>query len=170
MLLLQVCGCAKTVQVTKQDTGFRWVEDRSIRFTNREELSRCLDISPDSFDKYLVLESEHTAPSDDKENSIRARLRYDVERKLVQLIKQKMEFTFKTSAASYWEIEHITMPVRYRMFSSYTEDAVQYKYIAVYRKSDMDIDNLLGYLPYEYKEPFLERMRQRMESDGSLWP
>ncbi len=172
ILLLTIISCTQTqeekVSVKVHEHDYVWIQDNTIRYNNSKELAACLGIKETEFEKYIIIESTKENDTDRSFSEIKKTMHYEVSRKIVLLIKQKMEFTFKKTVFAEWEIDQISMPVMYRMFKKMEDGKIYYRYIAVYKKSDMDINKLLQFLPYEYKEPFLDEIQKRMKME-STW-
>lgn len=167
-LLFTFVSCTQTQVVENYDNDFVWIQDSSVIYSNLEDMSRCLDIPVHEFGSYIVIEEDQKADSLSLEE-LTKRMHDVVSRKVVFLIKQKMQFTFKKTVYEEWLIEEINIPVKYRMFRKREQEQTLYRYIAVYKKKDMEINRLLQYLPYQYKKPFLDEIEKKMKTNRDIW-
>jgi hypothetical protein len=159
MFLLVTCTSVERAEYSDE---YVWIKDKNLKFQDKSDLSKCLNIPVSKLNEYSFLVIEEFYEEEINYIDIQSKLQLKLEKKIVQLIKSKMEMTFKETIYDDWQFQRITLPVKYRMFIKETKRGTYYKYIAVYYSDDMSITKLLKYLPYEYKEPFLEKLRERI--------
>lgn len=137
------------------------IENGTSRLEIRSEFAECYGISPEEIDDYELYKITETISVSLSETERVTILQKKVSSVIAGEILSKLKNAFGQNVEEYWNLERITIPVKYRSFRKTYDGKKDITVIGIIPKKEMTPRALIKYLPLEYKMQFIEKKEDK---------
>jgi hypothetical protein len=133
---------------------------------NAAEFAACFGIEKGKIDQYYIFEKGSKGSAAETDQTA-ARLKSLVADMIVDEIMKRLEQSFGNDLTANWRLESISMPVPFRTFVRTQDGAAEVKVFALVKKSDLEPQALIRFLPLEYKMKLIQPGREDYRELGN---
>lgn len=153
----------KSVVPEKKETIFRCERDQSLIYDSIDGFCKCVGIESAELQSYAVLKTDEHLDSFSSPVPTE-RMREILMQRLVTEIKKELYRAFSEYAPEPWATEKILVPVKFALFVK-RGATLEVRAVLLYKKDDIGAERVLKYLPLEYKQFYLEKMKIRLDAN-----